>query len=52
MNILIENLLTQTFFILQNRKMYLDKKILYQYFVFFCPVWDNFSSETILYAIT
>ena len=24
---------------------------MYQYFVVFCPAWDNFSFENILYAI-
>ena len=28
-----------------------SKKILYQYFVF-CPAWDSFPSENILYGIT
>ena len=31
--------------------VFLSKKILYQYFVF-CPAWDSFSSENILYVIT
>ena len=40
-------------FHIPNRTMSLSKKILYQYFVgFFCPAWDNFSSENILYVIT
>ena len=50
MNILIDNLLMQCFYI-QNRKMCLSKKILYQYIVVFCRAWDNFSSENILYVI-
>ena len=40
-------------FYIQNRKMSLSKKILYQYFVvvvFFCPTWDSFSSENIWYS--
>ena len=48
MNILIDNLLMQ-FFCIQNRKMYLSTKILYQYiFVFGTTAWDNFSSEITL----
>ena len=47
MNILIEYLLMQ-FFNIQNRKKYLSKKILFQYYVVFCPSLDNFSSENIL----
>ena len=41
-------------FFIQNRKVCLSKKILYHYFVFvfFCPAWDNFPSENILYVIT
>ena len=50
MNFLIDNLLKQ-FFYIQNRKMCLNKKILYQYFVVFCPPWDSFSSENIFYVI-
>ena len=50
MNFLIDNLLKQFFFI-QNGKMCLSKKILYQYFVAFCLAWDNFSSENIFYVI-
>ena len=52
MNILINNLFVQ-FFYIQNRKVCLSKKILYHYFVgFFCPAWDSFPSENILYVIT
>ena len=41
------------FFEIQNRKMCLSKKTLYQYFFgFFCPYGDSFSSGNILYAIT
>ena len=29
-----------------------SKKILYQYFIVFCPAWDSFPSENILYGIT
>ena len=47
MNVLIDNLMKQ-FFYIQNRKMCLSKKILYQYFVAFCPAWNSFSSENIL----
>ena len=52
MNILIlnDNLLKQ-FFYIQNRKICLSKKILYQYFVAFCHAWGSFSSEDILYVI-
>ena len=50
MNVLIDNLLKQ-FFYIQNRKMCLSKKILYQYFVVFCPADDRFSSENILYVV-
>ena len=32
--------------------MCLSKKIFYQYFVGFCPAWDSFSSNNILYVIT
>ena len=32
--------------------MRLSKKILYQNFVIFCPAWDSFFSESILYVIT
>ena len=35
----------------KNRQMYLSKKILYHYFVLFCPDWDSFLSENILYVI-
>ena len=41
MNILIESLLTQFFFYIQNSKMCFSKKILYQYFVVFFPAWDS-----------
>ena len=52
MNILIDNLLMQ-FFHIPNRTMWSSKKILYLYFVgFFCPAWDSFSSQNILYIIT
>ena len=50
MNFLTENLLKQ-FSKIQNRKMCLSKKILYQYFAVFCPADDRFSSENILYVI-
>ena len=43
------NLMKQ-FFYIQNRKMCLSKKILYQYFVVFCPAIDSFSFENILYV--
>ena len=36
---------------IQNHNMCLSKKILYQYFVVFCPAWDSVSSENILYVI-
>ena len=36
---------------IQNHNMCLSKKILYQYFVVFCPAWDSFSSENILYVM-
>ena len=49
MDILIDNLLKQ-FFYTQNRKMLFSKNILYQYFVVFCPAWDSFSSDNILYV--
>ena len=39
--------LTYAVFYIQNRNISLNKKILYQYFVVFCPVWDSFSSENI-----
>ena len=39
------------FFYIQNLKMHLSIKILYQYFIVFCPAWDSFSSENILYDI-
>ena len=32
--------------------MCLSKKILYQHIVVFCPAWDSFFSENILYVIT
>ena len=48
----MDNLLIDLFFYIQNRKMCLSKKILYQYFVVFCPAWDSFFSENILYVIT
>ena len=48
MNILIDSVLIY----IKSRKMCLSKKILYQYFVIFCPVWESFSSQNILYAIT
>ena len=48
MNIFIDSLLKQ-FFYIQNYKMCLSKKTLYQYFVVFCPAWDSFSAENILY---
>ena len=50
MNVLIDNLLKQLFYV-RNLKVCLSKKILYQYFVVFCPAWDRFSSENILYVI-
>ena len=31
--------------------MCLSKKILYQYFIAFCPAWNSFSSKNILYVI-
>ena len=49
MNMLIDNLLVN-FFYIQNGKCF-SKKILYQYFIVFCPAWDNFSSENIWYDI-
>ena len=49
MNILIDNL-QRRFFYIQDRKMYLSKKVLYQYIVVFCPAWDSFSYENILYV--
>ena len=39
--------LTYAVFYIQNRNISLNKKILYRYFVVFCPVWDSFSSENI-----
>ena len=39
------------FFYIQNRKMYLGKKILCQYFGVFSPACEGFSSESILYVI-
>ena len=40
------------FFHIQNCTMCLSKKTLYQYFVVdFCPAWDSFSSENILYIL-
>ena len=50
MNMLIDSLFMQLFYI-QNRQMYLSEKILYHYFVVFCPAWDSFPSESILYVI-
>ena len=49
MNILIDNL-QRRFFYIQDRKMCLSKKVLYQYIVVFCPAWDSFSYENILYV--
>ena len=46
MNIFLDNLLKQ-FFYIQNYRMCLSKKILYQYFVF-CPAWDSFPSENVI----
>ena len=43
---------TEAVFYIQNRKMCLGEKILYHYIVVFCPAWDSFSSENILYDIT
>ena len=40
MNSLIDNLLIQLFYI-QNRKMRLSKKFLYQDFVVFCRAWEG-----------
>ena len=51
MKSLTDNLLMQ-FFYVPDRTMCLIKKILQQYFIVFCPVWDNFSSENNLYVIT
>ena len=50
MNFLIDDLLKQ-FFYIQNRKTGLNKKILSQYFVVFCPAWESFSFENIYYVI-
>ena len=41
---------TVAVFYIQNRKMCLSKNILCQYFAVFCPAWDSFSSENILYV--
>ena len=49
MNILIDNL-QRRFFYIQDRKMCLSKKVLYQYIVVFFPAWDSFSYENILYV--
>ena len=38
-------------FLQSTRKMCLSKKILYQYFVVFCPADDTFSPENMLYVI-
>ena len=32
----------RSFIYIQNRKVSLGKKILYQYFVAFCPAWYSF----------
>ena len=40
--------ITYAVFYIQNRKMCLSKKILYQYFNDFCPAWENSSCEQIL----
>ena len=50
MNFLIDSLLKQ-FFYIQNRKMCLNKDILYQNSVVLYPTWDSFSCENILYVI-
>ena len=50
MNFSVDDLLKQ-FFYIQNRNMCLNKEILYQYFVDFCPAWDSSFSEHILYVI-
>ena len=39
-------------FFIENHKMCFSKKILYQYFVSFCPALDSFSSENILLVFT
>ena len=43
--------ITEAFFYIQNRNMCLSKNHLYQHFVVFCPAWDSFTSENILYVI-